>query len=316
MIKQQRHRHRFVLFFSLLSLLYCSGCIDEDTSNCPPADASVDLYFSYTLNEEQKDLFEKEVHHLDLYFYDDKHTFIRKHSLRQDTLDLGKHLSLQMSPGQYNLVVWGNANNTSDYTCAQAQQLEDMELQATACSAGGMTTTSDSLFYGFYRLSVDRTVKDHYIDLQKNTHDIRVLLTVKNSPKPVQIGDYIVNISGGNGSYGFDNRVKGMSMQSISQYALVGKDSLLSQSRTLRVNKGDDMRLSIQGNKSVIVHFDRILSDDLLKDSRITQAEDLDKIHQFLLVYEIDLKSPAGEPSIVLVKTQDWGDGSTEVPLW
>lgn len=318
MIYRILHKNRWlVVYTAFLSLILFNSCINDDLSNCPVPKTQLNITFTYTTNEHAKDLFEDEIDHLDLYFYDHQGDFFKKHSLDQDTLIQGNRLALELDPGEYSVVIWGNAHNPKQFGCNIPDRIEKMELKAMTQTDGGMPCTSAALFHGLYNLKVEsnKQTQDHYIDLTKNTHDIRVLLKIINSPTPVKTGDYIVDISGQNGAYLYNNQTSNVYMSSVPEYAIVGKDSLMAQSRTLRIDQGDDMKIAIKDTKTPAqVYFDRSLSDDLMLDPRIIVPQDFDRIHEFLLVYEIKYEKD-GSTSID-VNVGYWDGGNIDVPLW
>lgn len=294
-----------------------SGCINDDLSDCPVVTVPVNFCFTYTLNEQATDCFSREVHHVDLYFYDASGSLKAMKRVKTDTLANGNSTQLILEEGDYTAVIWGNADDGSQYECRAAQQMDEMRLDAMASTSGGMRSDADSLFHGLSRLQVrEDDTRTRYIDLIRNTHDIRVLLQVENSSTPVGVNDYIIDIRGGNGSYGYDNSAKGVQLQSVSRYAMAGVDSLMAQTRTLRITQGDDMRIVIKDR--VIpqkVRFDRSLSEDLLQDPRIVLPQDLDKIHRYLLVYKLTY-NPDETADIEVVTVGDWDGVRLDKPLW
>ena len=315
----------FHLFFNrlpacltlILCLPLCWGCIGDDLSDCDYGPYPVSFSFTYTLNESSRDLFTRDVHHLDMYLYDGRGNFYKQFDIRCDTLQSGNQLDLILPQGSYTAVVWGNANGP-EYQCSNyASHYEDMRLDFVAGPSQGMEVTSDSLFHGIYPLRVGNYTNHYFLDLVKNTHDIRVLLKVTNAPSAVQVHDFTVDVRGSNGSHLHDNSLCGVEMQSVPRYGLVGSDSIMSQVRTLRLEQGDDMRIQIKDNAVPSQLFeDRSLTDDLLTDPRILIPEDLDRIHRYQLTYELVYDDQGSYIELLLVDVSDWDEALINAPLW
>lgn len=302
----------------ILCLPFCSGCIGDDLDSCDYGPYPVSISFTYTLNESSRDLFTREVHHLDVYLYDRRGNFYKELNICCDTLRSGNCLDMVLPQGSYTAVVWGNAN-TTDYQCKDyTSHYENMRLDFVAGASSGMELTSDSLFHGMYPLRVGNSyASHHYLDLMKNTHDIRVLLKVINAPSAVGVHDFTVEVKGGNGSHRHDNSACDVHMKSVPRYGLVGSDSIMSQVRTLRLQQGDDMRIAIKDKAVPSQLFeDRSLTDDLLTDPRIIIPEDLDRIHRYQLTYELVYDNQGDHIDLLLVNVGDWDEALINAPLW
>ena len=310
--------NRLSAFFSIifcLPLYY--GCIGDNLNGCDFGPFPVSLSFTHTLNESSRDLFTREVHHLDVYLYDNDGNFYKELNICCDTLRSGNCLDMVLPQGSYTAVIWGNAN-TSEYQCRDyTSHHENMRLDFVAGASSGMELTSDSLFHGIYPLRVGDSYREHhYLDLMKNTHDIRVLLKVINASSVVGVHDFAVEVKGTNGSHRHDNSPCDVEMSSVPRYALVGSDSIVSQVRTLRLQQGDDMRISIRDNTVPSQLFaDRSLTDDLLTDPRIIIPEDLDRIHRYQLTYELVYDDQGDYIDLLLVNVGDWDEALINAPL-
>lgn len=302
----------------ILCLPLCWGCIGDNLDDCDYGPYPVSICFTYTLNESSRDLFAREVHHLDVYLYDGHGSFYKELNICCDTLRSDNCLDLILPQGSYTAVVWGNAN-TTDYRCKDyTSHYENMRLDFVAHPSQGMEVTSDSLFHGIYPLRVGNSYgSHHYLDLVKNTHDIRILLKVINAPSVVGVHDFTVEVKGSNGSHLHDNSLCGVEMQSIPRYGLVGSDSIMSQVRTLRLQQDDDMRIRIKDKVVPSQLFeDRSLTDDLLMDPRILIPEDLDRIHRYQLTYELVYNDQGDHIDLLLVNVGDWDEALINAPLW
>lgn len=131
-----------------LLLLFAMGCnpIYEDMSHCPPDEEfKVTLDFRYM--PDGTDAFAANVGNATVAVYDPQGNFVSQHSVSQADLDKFQGAKMNLDPGTYRIVCWGNVDansamcDLSQYTLAQAT------LMHTLC-ASGSAANGDRLFYG------------------------------------------------------------------------------------------------------------------------------------------------------------------------
>lgn len=90
----------------LLLLLTCSGCIREYIDACAPG---YNLTLAFRLpDENQTDVFPQYVNTVDLFLYDEEGRFVSRHTVTQDSLTRFQGIHLNLVPGTYRLIGWGN----------------------------------------------------------------------------------------------------------------------------------------------------------------------------------------------------------------
>lgn len=142
----------FRLFILLLSALLLSACIDEDLSNCPePEENNLRLDFRYT-DEGGADIFADNIHSVDLFVYDTNGFFVTQHHVDRGDLYLHAGTELNLSPGSYRIVCWGNvATNTSLYNPTEGSPFSDAFLDfAIGQTRAAAMVGGDPLYYAPY----------------------------------------------------------------------------------------------------------------------------------------------------------------------
>ena len=194
----------FLLFLGLLLSAGClSGCIKDDLSDCPinvdpdpepepepePTTGTFRLALTYTMHNTQEngtyvDLFNDQVHKVDVFVFDESGRFIQQiteEAAPQFAENYTKEIELP--GGDYQFVVWGNhyedetVHNYGDITTL----LEEgrMTLLQTLSRSTDIGMLTDSLFHGCTPQTVTvENGKDQVvpIDLMKNRNDVRVVV--------------------------------------------------------------------------------------------------------------------------------------------
>lgn len=194
----------FLLFLGLLLSAGClTGCIKDDLSDCPinvdpepepepepePTTGTFRLALTYTMHNTQEngtyvDLFNDQVHKVDVFVFDESGRFIQQiteEAAPQFAENYTKEIELP--GGDYQFVVWGNhyedetVHNYGDITTL----LEEgrMTLLQTLSSSTDIGMLTDSLFHGCTPQTVTvENGKDQVvpIDLMKNRNDVRVVV--------------------------------------------------------------------------------------------------------------------------------------------
>lgn len=194
----------FLLFLGLLLSAGClTGCIKDDLSDCPinvdpepepepepePTTGTFRLALTYTMHNTQEngtyvDLFNDQVHKVDVFVFDESGRFIQQiteEAAPQFAENYTKEIELP--GGDYQFVVWGNhyedetVHNYGDITTL----LEEgrMTLLQTLSRSTDIGMLTDSLFHGCTPQTVTvENGKDQVvpIDLMKNRNDVRVVV--------------------------------------------------------------------------------------------------------------------------------------------
>jgi hypothetical protein len=137
-----------VLHFSLLfCIILLNGCSDDD-ADCPHRQlSSLTLEFSYT-DDKGNDIFLDKIHKADVFIYNNGGLLVEKQSIDQASLSVFAGAKLNLSPGTYRVVCWGNANGNTSYAGTNLGNLfEDALAGYPTLSSGSVVTGGDPLYY-------------------------------------------------------------------------------------------------------------------------------------------------------------------------
>ena len=98
---------RIKIIGSLLLLLLFSACIKESQDDC-----DVYVYFSY-LGDTDEEIFPQKIDKVNLYVYDESGVLVMNRVFDREELRLSQGTALDLPRGNYHLVCWGNAYETT-----------------------------------------------------------------------------------------------------------------------------------------------------------------------------------------------------------
>lgn len=125
---------------SLLLLILSSACIKEDLDDC-----GVYVYFSY-LGDSNTEIFPRKIERVNMYVYDESGTLMKTSTFDRDELRLSQGTMLDLPNGNYHLVCWGNANETTRID--NHTSLASAIVAAPHYFTREVITTNDSLYFG------------------------------------------------------------------------------------------------------------------------------------------------------------------------
>ncbi|MCD8178866.1 MAG: FimB/Mfa2 family fimbrial subunit [Tannerellaceae bacterium] len=150
------YRRVYSFLSLLLLLLLTTGCMKEDYSWCPENkhETVLELLFEYT-NSGGNNKFKEELHRIDIVLFDENHTLYQQVRLNQTDLDTTNSASLNVEPGTYYVVGWGNIANNS-----LMAELSSVNIFERSVILHQTTTSIDSLYYapdlrGTERFTID-----------------------------------------------------------------------------------------------------------------------------------------------------------------
>lgn len=102
-------------FFSVVLLLFSvillNSCIREDSDSCLPKDVNnLILNFDY-LDSQGADIFLRTIHRVDVFVYDVEQRLVYRQTVDQASLNVYDGIGLNLAPGTYKIVCWGNDMN-------------------------------------------------------------------------------------------------------------------------------------------------------------------------------------------------------------
>lgn len=99
----------------LFSALLLNGCLGEDMDSCPPLMTyNLSIEFRYP-GDDGKDIFNDKIDKADLFVYNDQGGYVTGLSLDKASLTLFAGAKLNLDPGTYRIVCWGNAAGHSRF---------------------------------------------------------------------------------------------------------------------------------------------------------------------------------------------------------
>lgn len=132
----------------LLSAFLLNGCLGEDTDSCPPVtDNNLILEFRYTDNQ-GTDIFSGKIDKVDVFVFDLSGSFVQSQSVNKASLSAFAGTRLNLCPGTYRIVCWGNALDKTLFGGLDSTGLfKDAFTGNSTLNEEGIATGGDPLFY-------------------------------------------------------------------------------------------------------------------------------------------------------------------------
>jgi hypothetical protein len=271
------NRNFAVACVSALFLLM-QGCVTDDLSIC-----GISVHFTYTKNLEGVDKFSSSINKVNLYVFDTDGYFIQEYVVEKDTLPQDLTIYVNLSPGTYDFVAWGNLGE--DYEILSAfekgvTRMDDLQLSLKRQPDNTVLETEmpDPLYHGgLFRseiLATDLQINQKLtIDMMKDTKDIKVIahgLAVTAETRSAGT-PYDCTITSRNGDYKFDNSITGDArLRYIPQASVISADdeSLLVSDfvimREFNTTGITDSRLILNRQATSAAEERVLLDEDLL----------------------------------------------------
>lgn len=297
-------------FISLLSVcLSFQGCMEDDLSVC-----GANLRFTYTQNVDGVDKYAGSVGRINLFIFDSSNQFMGEY-----TLENTNNIDLNLMPGIYSLVAWGNLNEDYKLTPFVLGETTINEAMLSLSRANDTISTLPTDLYFGAKMNVEiepkvQTEQPLTIDLMKNTNNISV--TSIGLPIVTRSADdeFICKIISTNGDYNFDNSIAGNDrLHYIQDSEITETAQLKSKFVTLREleDNSTDSRLIVTHKEAesgeVKEVFNRSLVE-LLLPAVANNNQTLDIVDTF----DIQLEFAGGRVSITV---NGWRDATSEQPV-
>jgi len=279
----------FKLLLSCLWTLTAVSCLSEKDYDCR---TRLTLSFSYTLNAEQKDLLAQEVQQISLYLFRADGTLSLRKTIEVSSLSSTHSLTLEVDPGSYRVVAWGNLQDDYYQVSQSSLTYNDMQVNLLTNPAGEVDADAPALFYG--QAVVDtHTLRETRAALSftRNTNQIHVLLEPSGATRTLPDTDVSVRISASNGTLDFDNN-KAATEPTIYRphYGkTIYQEKAYDQAifRVLNLEVGDDTRIGIFREDDM--HYQQSLTGLIMQYfPYINSNEDFARYSDYTLVYRYD----------------------------
>lgn len=138
----------FHISLLLLSTLLMTGCIGDNLDDCPPIITdNLTIGFLYP-DDNGTDIFSQQVNKVNLFVYDQQNNYVTSQRIDQSSLSTFAGTKLQLNPGTYRIVCWGNADKHSEFLGINNGSLwKDAFLANSTIDANDVTPNGDPLHY-------------------------------------------------------------------------------------------------------------------------------------------------------------------------
>lgn len=288
------------------------GCFPEDDDGCRKA---VYLRLSYTLNRHETDKFSEQVNNLNILVYNEDGTFRESHSIGCGKLDANNRYKLDLEPGKYKIVVWGNCTDDS-FLLTEGPSYTQMRMHLKA-EADNSVSQCSSLFHGFADIDVAQD-GEHHIEMIKNTNLIRVVIEdlgntrAAGNTRVCPDTHFSVRISGNNGIYTYDNQLTNecatQPLTYLPAYGRTEAQDVKAEFTVLRMfcDRSDMLNLTLRDTRfpdSEPIH-DLWLTEKILSTiPEVNTDRDLDKYDEYEIRFQVRFN---GTWSVVKIYINDW----------
>lgn len=188
---------------TLLLMVVCFSCSDGEEAGV------VTLSFSCSSNLTGTDRFAAEIDEINVYVFNSEGYFVDEYQAQTSGLKGGNTLEVNLSPGRYDFVVWGNLTHVYSVSSLVKGVTRFSECSVSIQQKGGMVDGDPTpLFYGTsYKVEIDPFASKRQvvpIEMLKNTLSVRVVMDgypVENIDE-TSFSCVLTSVSG---SIGFDN---------------------------------------------------------------------------------------------------------------
>jgi hypothetical protein len=228
--------------------------------------------------------------------------FVEEYVEERDSLPQDFTIFLNLTPGVYDFVAWGNLGEDYEYPSILEKgvtRLSDLQLSLKRNAQNEVTTLPGTLFHGgIFRkeiLPTDLQFSQTLImDMMKDTKEITVIATglAMQDPTKASVLEYGSSITSRNGDYRFDNSISGdTQLQYLPQETVGTEHELISKFVIMREleDRSTASKLMINRNTPSGEIEELIPPRDLVPLLiALAQEEDLDVIDSFEIRVEFD----------------------------
>jgi hypothetical protein len=304
--------------FCLMSIgLLTQGCVADDLSVC-----GISMHFKYTRNVDGIDKFSSSINRINLYVFDADGFLVEEYVEEGDSLPSDFTLFLNLTPGVYDFVAWGNLGEDYEYPLLEkgVTRLSDVQLSLKRSDENVVTKLPGSLFHGgIFRKEIHATdlqfSQTLIMDMMKDTKEIKVTVSGLAMADPTKASEleYGCSITSRNGDYRFDNSITGdVRLQYVPQETVGAEHQLISNFVIMRElsDQSTASRLIVKRNINTLSESEEeseyLVDVDLVPVLlALAQETDLDFIDHF----DIDLFFDFTH-STITINIPGWEDGT------
>ncbi|MGL5787769.1 MAG: FimB/Mfa2 family fimbrial subunit [Bacteroidales bacterium] len=298
-------RVSILILLGVMALI--SGCVHEDTEDCIQG---IQLRFTYTLNNQQTNLFGANVEIITVFVFDESGKYIKTYDSKGTTLTKDYIMTLPLKPGNYNFIALGGnlssyqivdminseANNFSPILKAGVTDIKGFSFLVDATpTLSEPIEINDQLVHLFHgKLEKFNAqagkISEATIDLIKDTKDIHItVLGIDYLYKYANETGLDINnilkfaLSSNNGRYRYDNSLDEHSKDINYNFhnTKISGDTLWTETRILRLFESEDkseLTVTIPGLGNI---YQSNLVSAIMQNPVYSTQIDLDREDQF-----------------------------------
>jgi hypothetical protein len=298
-------------FCPILLLLLMQACIKDDLSEC-----GVTVRYQYTQNIEGVDKFASEIKKINLFVFDSDGLFLTEYTADEKELNYTHATNLNIPPGTYDLVCWGNLSDDFDFQQPLFEKGKTSIKEAILSLKRANNIVQNPpqpLFFGsLTQIQIQPALQRKQIltiDMMKDTKKIRII--AKGFPEQeIAENQFECHITSINGDYKFDNSINGNEkLRYVPQTSVNEEKQLLFDFVTMReLNDGSTQSKLIFTyhplNKEKEELFSANLSEILLS---VSKTKNLDIEDSFEIEISLDYTNGSATVRIKGWETIDTG---------
>lgn len=150
---------KFIKIITFFLLLISIGCkpVFEDRSHCAEC-GNVVIDFQYLI-ENNTDLFAENINQVEVAVFDSKGDFVMRKTITKESLDAFQGVRLNLDPGQYRMVCWGNVTEKVIYPDLTGKNIQDILIEHIDLEKK-TSENGEQLFYAPYIKDITKPEQD------------------------------------------------------------------------------------------------------------------------------------------------------------
>ncbi len=301
----------FHLFFVLFTILIFSRCIDDSSGECPVGiDKNFILKFRY-VSDGPEELFIEKIKRVDVFVFKEDGQYVMTQSADLAALTSFAGIMLDLDPGSYRIVCWGNASGKTFFSpLSTNSMMKDAFVTHTALRSGIAATNGDTLYYALDHTvlspslkvtTVSETVIERILDFHNAFIKIQVYVKGLSDKGPQgQLLAPIVEMTGVTSGYNFEMQTFGNAVHylDISAFEYISGEKVAAITfYTLRFKDDNPIEIKIKkssdGSTLTVINL-----KDFMKENNIT----VEGIEKAVVPILVEYKEASVEISI-----PEWG---------
>ena len=181
---KKRNNKLLVTIALLGSMLLLGGCIFEDQDGCPPSGNHNLVLRFYNTDNDGKEIFNTSIDKVDIFLFDIDDKLKYQFEANKNELIASQIATLNVEPGDYRVVCWGNAKDNTRYMLQEGKNLSEGYVYKYI-PEGETPADGNPLYYAPYnhtaaqRFTVEAD-KKKTVDVRFRSAHIKFIFTVKN----------------------------------------------------------------------------------------------------------------------------------------